>query len=85
MAGEPFKNDYAYLIVYAKDHALIDDLQLSIRVTSQSTQSQKKPTSMPQKEQTNEAADSDREDNRKPDAEEEYLKSFMEQERIKQS
>lgn len=36
VAGEPFKNEYAYLIVYAKDHALIDDLQLSIRVTSMS-------------------------------------------------
>jgi hypothetical protein len=24
--GEPFKNDYAYLIIYAKENDLIDDL-----------------------------------------------------------
>ena len=42
MTGEPFAGDYAYMNIYCKDNSKLDDLQITLRVTSHDNDSKKR-------------------------------------------
>lgn len=78
-----FQTDFAYLIIYERDHHLIDDLTLTIRVTSLGNQQNRRFNNSSQFNRSN-SEDAAQEKLFIQQADEAYLLSYLEEERRKE-
>ena len=77
--------EYAYLVIYSKDHNLIDDLQLSLRVTTHDIDQRRRQ--QPQNNTVGRASYKASEFGQgkfKENEMDQYFNAFIEEERLKQ-
>jgi len=75
--GVPFSGEYAYMTLYAKDHELLDELQIAVRVTSYNVQAKARAINHDKGEEDVAAAEVDIQDD-------DSLNEYLAQEKLRE-